>query len=78
MTIDYTKHTLFTRTCKLCGAPLAIMANSATKKNIALDLSVRIFTPIWRVNTVKEIIQTELAYADHMDVCRKLEKPNDA
>lgn len=60
---------LYTRPCKLCGVDLAIL-RTGDGKAVALDLSVKVYAPV--INGT--CVQTHLSYADHKDVCLKLDR----
>jgi hypothetical protein len=64
---DTKTHPLYSRDCKLCGAPLAIM-QTGENKMIALDLCAKIYAPTEKAGCVR----TTLSLVDHMEVCKKL------
>lgn len=65
--VTKTKDPLYTRDCRLCGAPLAILVD-AEGKQIGLDLDVPVYSP-----TVKgTCVRTTLALPDHRMICKKL------
>jgi len=64
---DIRKDPLYTRDCKLCGSPIAVVVD-AFGKQIGLDLTAPIYSPMAKGTAVL----TNLSYVDHRAICKKL------
>lgn len=70
---DPRKNKLYSRDCKLCGVPLAILSTGEGKM-VGLDLSAAVYAP-----TAKgQCVRTDLSLVDHMATCMKLDRSSEA
>lgn len=66
---DPKTHPLYTRDCKLCGAPIGVFMDGEGRQ-VALDLSAKIYAPTEKGRCVR----TTLSLVDHLDVCKEWKK----
>ena len=61
--------------CFFCGTKV-VLAHTGTGRPVQLDTDVTVYS-VTKLGMDNQVVQTSLSFADHAEVCRKSQKPQE-